>query len=163
MPSFDIVSKIDSMELANALNVTQKTIAGRFDFKGSEATVEWKEKESEIEIRAEDDMKVKAVKDILLTNMTKRGLGLKGLEESPISTTGLKHKKMTLKLSSGIQKDPAKIIQRILKEQTKVKTQYMDEKIRCESKSIDELQSAYQLIKSHKEVTIDVQMENMKR
>ncbi|MFN9944442.1 MAG: DUF520 family protein, partial [bacterium] len=77
MPSFDLVSKLDAMELQNALLTTEKTILGRFDFKGSEAKAEYKEKDKLIEIRAEDETKVKAVRDILMTNMGKRGLGLK--------------------------------------------------------------------------------------
>ena len=164
MPSFDLVSKLDAMELQNALQTTEKTILGRFDFKGSEAKAEYKEKEKLIEIRAEDEMKVKAVRDILMTNMGKRGLGLKGLEESPIEATGMKMKKMTIKLVSGIDKEKAKLINKLLKDHgSKVKSQYMDEKFRLESKNIDDLQAAFQLLRASKELNIDLQMENMKR
>ena len=133
MASFDLVCKIDTMELQNAINATDKVIAGRFDFKGSEAKVDWKEKENTIELKAEDETKVKAVRDILLTNMGKRGIGVKGLEESKIEATGMKMMKMTIKLKSGIDKDSSRAIQKILKEQTKVKAQYMEEKFRLES------------------------------
>ncbi|MBY0516646.1 MAG: YajQ family cyclic di-GMP-binding protein [Bacteriovoracaceae bacterium] len=164
MPSFDLVSRLDAMELQNALLTTEKTINGRFDFKGSEAKAEYKEKDKLIEIRAEDETKVKAIRDILMTNMGKRGLGLKGLEESPIEATGMKMKKMTIKMVSGIDKEKAKIINKLLKEAgSKVKSQYMDEKFRLESKNIDDLQSAFQLLKTSKELNIDLQMENMKR
>ncbi len=164
MPSFDLVSKLDAMELQNALLTTEKTIHGRFDFKGSEAKAEYKEKEKIIEIRAEDEMKVKAVRDILMTNMGKRGLGLKGLEETPIEATGMKMKKMTIKMVSGIDKEKAKIINKLLKESgSKVKSQYMDEKFRLESKNIDDLQAAFQMLKNSKELNLDLQMENMKR
>ncbi|MFP5492511.1 MAG: YajQ family cyclic di-GMP-binding protein [Bacteriovoracia bacterium] len=164
MPSFDLVSKLDAMELQNALLTTEKTILGRFDFKGSEAKAEYKEKDKLIEIRAEDETKVKAVRDILMTNMGKRGLGLKGLEESPIEPTGMKMKKMTIKVVSGIDKEKAKIINKLLKENgSKVKSQYMDEKFRLESKNIDDLQAAFALLKNSKELNIDLQMENMKR
>ena len=164
MPSFDLVSKLDSMELQNALLTTEKTILGRFDFKGSEAKAEYKEKEQTIEIRAEDETKVKAVRDMLMTNMGKRGLGLKGLTESPIEATGMKMKKMTIKLVNGIDKEKAKIINRLLKDAgSKVKSQYMDEKFRLESKNIDDLQAAFQLLRASKELNLDLQMENMKR
>lgn len=163
MASFDLVCKIDTMELQNAINATDKVIAGRFDFKGSEAKVDWKEKENTIELKAEDETKVKAVRDILLTNMGKRGIGVKGLEESKIEATGMKMMKMTIKLKSGIDKDSSRAIQKILKEQTKVKAQYMEEKFRLESKSIDELQQAYALLRASKDVTVDLHMENMKR
>ncbi|MFP5459296.1 MAG: YajQ family cyclic di-GMP-binding protein [Bacteriovoracia bacterium] len=164
MPSFDLVCKLDTMELQNALLTTEKTVLGRFDFKGSEARAEFKEKENLIEIRAEDETKVKAVRDILMTNMGKRGMGVKGLEESPIEPTGMKMKKMTIKLVSGIDKDKAKIINKILKDAgSKVKSQYMDQKFRLESKNIDDLQSAFHLLKTSKELNLDLQMENMKR
>lgn len=164
MPSFDLVCKLDSMELQNALLTTEKTVLGRFDFKGSEAKTEYKEKENLIEIRAEDETKVKAVRDILMTNMGKRGMGVKGLEESPIEPTGMKMKKMTIKLVSGIDKDKAKIINKLLKDAgSKVKSQYMDQKFRLESKNIDDLQAAFHLLKTSKELNLDLQMENMKR
>jgi cyclic-di-GMP-binding protein len=164
MPSFDLISKIDTMELQNCLNTTEKTVLGRFDFKGSEAKAEWKEKENIIEIRAEDEMKVKAVRDILLTQMGKRGMGIKGLEESAIEATGMKMKKMTIKLVNGIDKDKAKIINKLIKESgSKVKAQYMDQKFRLESKSIDDLQATFMMLKKSDELNLDLQMENMKR
>lgn len=164
MPSFDLVCKLDEMELQNAINLTEKIVSGRFDFKGSDAKAEWKQKENTIEIRAEDETKVKAVLEILRTNMLKRGIGLKGMEESEISATGMKMKKMTIKLSSSIGKDNQKAISKVIKDSGfKGKAQYMDEKYRLESKSIDELQTVFRLLKESKEVKIDLQMENMKR
>ncbi len=164
MASFDLICRLDEMELQNAINQTEKVISGRFDFKGSEAKIEWKQKENSIEIRAEDDTKVKAVLEILRTNMLKRGIGIKGMEESDITPTGMKMKKMNLKLSSGIDKDNQKAISKVIKESGfKGKAQYMDEKYRLESKSIDELQTLFRLLRESKEVKIDLQMENMKR
>lgn len=164
MASFDLVSKIDEMELSNALKNTEKMIAGRFDFKGSEAKAEYKEKEKVIEIRAEDEMKVKSVLDILRTNMGKRGIGMRGMKESEIENSGLKNKKMTLSLTSGFDKDAQKLMNRLIKESGfKGKTQYMDEKYRVESKSIDELQGLFQFLRNHKDMTLELHMENMKR
>jgi cyclic-di-GMP-binding protein len=164
MPSFDLVSKIDEMELSNALQNTEKQIAGRFDFKGSEAKAEYKEKEKLIEIRAEDEMKVRAVLDILRTNMGKRGIGFRGMKESEILQTGLKMKKMTLTLTTGFDKDAQKLMNRLIKESGfKGKSQYMDEKYRLESKNIDDLQSLFQFLKTHKEMNLELKMENMKR
>lgn len=164
MASFDLVSKIDEMELQNALKNTEKVINGRFDFKGSEAKAEFKEKEKVIEIRAENEMKVKTVLDILRTNMGKRGIGFRGMKESEIDNSGLKNKKMTLSLTSGFDKDAQKLINRLLKESGfKGKSQYMDEKYRLESKSIDELQTLFQFLRTHPDMTLELHMENMKR
>jgi uncharacterized protein YajQ (UPF0234 family) len=164
MASFDLVSKIDEMELQNALKNTDKQILGRFDFKGSDAKAEYKEKENVIEIRAEDEMKVKAILDILRTNMGKRGISTRGMKESEIQSSGLKIKKMTLTLVSGFDKDAQKLMNRLIKESGfKGKTQYMDEKYRIESKSIDELQTLFQYLRTHKEMNLELNMENMKR
>lgn len=164
MPSFDLVSKVNEMELANALQNTDKQILGRFDFKGSDAKAEYKEKEKVIEIVAEGEMKVKAILDILRTNMGKRGISTKGMKESEITSSGLKNKKMTLTLVSGFDKEAQKLINRLIKESGfKGKTQYMDEKYRVESKSIDELQAFFQFLKNHKDMNLELNMENLKR
>lgn len=164
MPSFDLTSNLDKMELQNVLLQTEKVIAGRFDFKGSEAKIDYNEKDSILEIRAEDDTKVKAVLDILKGNMAKRGMGLKGVKESEITATGMKMKKMTLTLKAGIDKETWKSISKVLKDGSyKVKSQYLDEKVRLESKNIDDLQEAYKALKTSKDVAIELQMENMKR
>jgi uncharacterized protein YajQ (UPF0234 family) len=164
MASFDLVSKIDEMELQNALKNTEKQILGRFDFKGSDAKAEHNEKENKIEIKAEDEMKVKAILDILRTNLGKRGIGTRGMKESEITSSGLKAKKMTLSLTSGFDKDAQKLINRLIKESGfKGKTQYMDEKYRCESKSIDELQTFFQFMRTHPDMNLELNMENLKR
>jgi cyclic-di-GMP-binding protein len=164
MASFDLVSKIDDMELSNALKNTEKMIQGRYDFKGSDAKAEYKEKEKIIEIKAESEMQVKAVLDILRTNMGKRGIGMKGMKESEIENSGLKNKKMTLSLTTGFDKDAQKLMNRLIKESGfKGKSQYMDEKYRIESKSIDELQELFQFLRSHKDMNLELHMENMKR
>lgn len=164
MASFDLVSKVNEMELSNALKNTEKMIQGRFDFKGSEAKAEYKEKEKVIEIRAEDEMKIKSVLDILRTNMGKRGVGMRGMKESEIENSGLKNKKMTLSLTSGFDKDAQKLMNRLIKESGfKGKSQYMDEKYRIESKSIDELQTLFQFLRTHNDMTLELNMENMKR
>ncbi len=164
MASFDLVSKIDEMELQNALKNTEKMVQGRYDFKGSDAKAEYKEKEKIIEIRAEDEMKVKAVLDILQTNMGKRGIGVRGMKVSEIENSGLKSKRLTMTLTTGFDKDAQKLMNRLIKESGfKGKSQYMDEKYRIESKSIDELQELFQFLRTHKDMNLELRMENMKR
>lgn len=164
MASFDLVSKVDEMELANALKNTEKQVAGRFDFKGADAGAEYNEKDRVIDIRGESEMQVKAVLEILRTNMGKRGIGTRGMKESDITSSGLKMKKMKLTLTSGFDKDAQKLLNRLLKESGfKGKSQYMDEKYRCESKSIDELQTLFQFLRTHKDMTLELNMENLKR
>ena len=75
MPSFDLVSKTDMMEMKNALQMAQKEITGRYDFKGSETSLELKD-DKMIELRAEDEYKMKAALEILRNQMVKRKIGL---------------------------------------------------------------------------------------
>ncbi len=164
MATFDLVSKVNEMELANAISNAMKVVNGRFDFKGSDASIEYKEKEKLIEMRAEDETKVRALLDILRTNMGKRGISFKGMKESKIEPTGNRMYKMTLTLSAGFDKDSQKTVNRLIKESGfKGKSQYMDEKFRLESKSIDELQSVFQFLKNHDDLDLQISMENMKR
>lgn len=161
MASFDLVSKMDMMELANAVNTTEKVFKGRFDFKGSNASIEILK--DEVEVKAEEEMKVKAIMDILQNNMGKRGIGLKGLEISDIKPTGNKMLKQTVKLKNGIDKENAKKIQNLIKSSgLKVSASYMDEKMRVEGKKIDDLQAFYQMVRTDKDLKIDFSMENMK-
>jgi len=162
MPSFDMISKLNMGEMKNALLQAQKEIETRYDFKGSNTTIEMKG-EDEIEICGEDDYKVKASLDILYTKMGKRGLGLKGIEAGELIPFGFKRIRQTLKIKQGIDKEQAKIINKLIKDSgLKVTTSYMDEKIRVTAKKIDDLQAAFQLAKSHKDVILELQMENMK-
>jgi uncharacterized protein YajQ (UPF0234 family) len=162
MPSFDLVSKMDKMELQNAVNTAEKIFSGRFDFKGSQAKIEILK--DNIEIKAEDETKVKAVMDILQNQMGKRGIGLKGLEKSEITPTGMKMMKQTIALKNGIDKENAKKIQKLIKDSgLKVNASYMDEKMRVEAKQIDDLQSFFQMLKNSKDILLDFSMENLKR
>ena len=86
------------------------------------------------------------------------------MKESEIQSSGLKSKKMTLTLTSGFDKDAQKLLNRLLKESGfKGKSQYMDEKYRIESKSIDELQSLFQFLRNHKDMNLELSMQNLKR
>lgn len=162
MPSFDLVSKLDMGELKNILNMAEKTLQARYDFKGSNAGYELKE--NSIELRAEDETKMRAALDILRTTMAKRNIGQKSMEAGDIVPSGNRMYKQELKLRMGIDKEQGKVINKLVKDSgTKVTSQYMDEKIRLTSKSIDELQEVYRMLREHDDVKLDLQMENMKR
>lgn len=162
MPSFDLVSSLDMGELKNAVNMANKQITGRYDFKGSKCEVELKN-DKELEVLGESEYQVEAALGILYGNMTKRGLGLKCLDVQKIEPTGHKMYKQRVVLNSGIDKEKAKIINKAVKDsKLKVSTQYLDEKIRVSGKKIDDLQAAFQMLKGHKDVNIDLKMENMK-
>lgn len=162
MPSFDLVSSLNMGELKNVLNMAQKQIAGRYDFKGSNCKIELKN-EKELEIIAESEMRIEAAMSIFYSCMGKRGLGLKCLDVQKIIPTGHKMYKQSIVLNSGISKEKGKLINRLIKDsKCKVSSQYLDEKIRVTSKKIDELQKTFHMLRNHEEVDIDLSMENMK-
>lgn len=162
MPSFDLASTMNIGELKNALNMAKKQISGRYDFKGSKCTIDLKN-DTEIEIIGDSEYQVNAALDILYSAMGKRDLGLKGLEPQKITPSGLQLYKQNIIIHSGINKENAKIINKIIKDSgLKVTSQYLDEKIRITGKKIDDLQSIFKLLRGHKDVIIELAMENIK-
>lgn len=162
MPSFDLVSKTDMMEMKNALQMAQKEIDARYDFKGSDTTLELKEKL--IELRAEDDYKMKAALEIFRGQLVKRNIGQRCIDPQKVEPSGNRKLKQIINIKNGIEKDKAKIISKLIKDSgMKVQSSIMDDKIRVTAKKIDDLQEIYHHLRTHKEVDIELQMENMKR
>jgi len=162
MPSFDLVSSLDIGELKNVLNMAQKQISGRYDFKGSNCSIELKN-EKELEVIAETEMRIEAAMSILYICMSKRGLGLKCLDLQKVVPTGHQMYKQIIVLNFGINKENGKKINKLIKDSNcKVSSQYLDEKIRITSKKIDELQKTFHMLKDHDDLEIDLKMENMK-
>lgn len=163
MPSYDIVSKLDMGEIKNALDQARREIEGRYDFKGSNTTVELKD-EKAIEVITGNDYQIKASIDIIRTRFAKRGIGMRCLEPGEPTPTGNRQMKVMIELKSGIDKDNGKVINKIIKDsKLKLSGQYMDERVRVTGKSIDELQSLWAIVKASEEIKVDLQMENMKR
>lgn len=162
MPSFDLVSSLDMGELKNVVNMAQKQISSRYDFKGSKCSLDLKN-DKEIEIIAETEMRIEAARSILFSCMSKRGLGLKCLDLQKVQPTGHQMFKQVIILNSGINAEKGRMINKLVKDsKLKVSTQYLDEKIRVSSKKIDELQSTFQMLQANEELAIDLRMENMK-
>jgi uncharacterized protein YajQ (UPF0234 family) len=162
MPSFDLVSKTDMMEMKNAIQMAQKEINARYDFKGSDVSLELKD--TTIELKAEDDYKMKAALEILRGQLVKRNIGQRCIDPQKIEPSGNRMMKQTINIKNGIEKEKAKAINKIIKESgLKVTSSIMDDKIRMTAKKIDDLQGAYQMLRANKEVDIELQMENMKR
>jgi len=162
MPSYDLVSTMDIGELKNAVQMAQKQINGRYDFKGSSCAIDMKG-EAELEIVGDTEYQVGAALEILYGSMSKRNLGLKGLEPQDVKPAGNQKYKQVIIIHSGINKEKAKIINKAIKEsKIKVTSQYLDEKIRVTGKKIDDLQSTFKMLREHKDVDIALAMENMK-
>ena len=160
MPSFDIVSQINSQEVDNAVNQAKKEVTTRYDFRGSKSEI--KLDKTEITLIGDDDMKMKALRDILESKMTKRGVSIKSLEYGKEEAIGGDLRKLVIKLVNGISKEKAKeIIKNIKDAGFKAQAQIMDEQVRVTSKSIDELQSVIAHVKG-RDFNMALQFINMR-
>ena len=146
--SFDIVSKFDKQEVANAVNTAAKEIANRYDFKGVGARVELVGEVIKMEASTEE--RCKAVLDVVQTWLVKRGVSLKHLDvpEAGPRLSG-KEYKLDAPLKEGISTENAKKVTKILRDEgpKSVKTQIQGDEIRVTSKSRDDLQAVQRLLK----------------
>lgn len=160
MPSFDIVSEINMQEADNAVNQTLKEIEGRYDFKGSKSELIWDKKE--INLLAEDEYKIGAIKDILQTKFHRRGIDMRSLNFGKVEEAGGRMLRQKITLAQGLDKEKAKEITSFLRDsKLKIQPQVADEKVRVSSKSIDTLQEAMTLLRS-KDFGIPLQFNNMR-
>ncbi|UNK46684.1 YajQ family cyclic di-GMP-binding protein [Arthrobacter sulfonylureivorans] len=156
--SFDIVSKVDKQEVANALNQAQKEIAQRYDFKGVGAEVDFSGEK--ILMKANSEERVKAVLDVLQSKLVKRGISLKSLDAGEPFASG-KQYRIEAGIKEGIAQDQAKKISKIIREEgpKAVKAQIQGDELRVTSKSRDDLQEVITLLKGS-DVEVDLQFIN---
>lgn len=162
MPSFDIVNKIDAQEIDNAVNNTKKEVDSRYDFRGLHTEITFTRKENNIHLVAAEQMKLNAVKEMLIKNFVKRKISPKVLDFQKPEGTSQGHLKMDVKLQEGISKEKAKEIVKIIKNmKLKVQPAIQDEQVRVSGKKIDDLQEVIRHLKS-KDLGIPLQFVNMK-
>jgi uncharacterized protein YajQ (UPF0234 family) len=147
MPSFDIVSQVNSMEIENAVNQANKELANRFDFKGSAAQI--KLEKTEIQLSAEDQFKIQALAEIVMGKLAKRSISLKSVERGEPDVSPLGHARQVIKIKQGLDQTVAKQVTGFIRERKfKVTTQIQGEEIRVNSKSRDELQAVIQAVRA---------------
>ncbi len=147
MPSFDTVLEPNLVELRNAIDQTAKEIGTRFDFKGSSAKAELKEKE--ITVWADSDFQIGQVMDVLIAKLTKRGVDIRFLDRSAkIEKIGGDKVKQLIVVKNGIDSDTAKKIQNVVK-QSKIKVQaaIQGDTVRVTGTKRDDLQAAMALVR----------------
>ncbi len=158
MPSFDIVSQVNSMEIENAVNIAKKELANRFDFKGSTAEIVLEK--SEIKLSAEDHFKIKALAEIVMGKIARRNISLKNVEKCEPEISPLGHARQLIKIKQGIDTPIAKEITGFIREgKFKVTTQIQDNQIRITGKSRDELQSVIAALRA-KDFPVGLQFTN---
>ncbi|HBD21777.1 MAG TPA: YajQ family cyclic di-GMP-binding protein, partial [Dietzia sp.] len=137
--SFDIVSEFDRQEVDNALNQAAKELGTRYDFRGTDASIEWKGEDA-VEIVANSEDRVLAAKDVFVEKLVRRGLSMKALEVGDPMPSG-KSFRLVGSLKQGIDKENAKKITKLLRDEGPkgVKAQIQGEEIRVSSKKRDDL------------------------
>ena len=146
--SFDVVSEIDFQEVDNAVNQAIKEITQRYDLKDSNTEITLNKKDKIININSKDDYSIKASIDILQSKFIKRSISLKSMKLNEIETAGGGRVKIKIDLQSGISKDNAKLITKLIKDsKLKVSAQIMDEIVRVQGAKKDELQEVIQLVR----------------
>jgi hypothetical protein len=148
MPSFDVVSEVSSMEIENAVNQAKKELANRFDFKGSNAEIVLEK--NEIKLSAQDQFKIKALREIAIGKLAKRRISLKNVESMPPDVSPLGHARQVIKIKQGIEQAVAKQITAFIREtKLKVTTQIQGDAIRVTGKSRDDLQAVIAALRGH--------------
>ena len=106
MPSFDIVSQVNSMEIENAVNIANKELANRFDFRGTNAAIVLEK--NEIKLSAENPFKLKALTEIVIGKIAKRNISLKNVEQCEPDVSPLGHARQLIKIKQGLETEIAK-------------------------------------------------------
>jgi cyclic-di-GMP-binding protein len=148
MPSFDIVSEVNQVELRNALDQTNKEVSNRFDFKGSDARVEHADKV--LTVFADDDFKLGQVYDVLIGKLAKRGVDTRCLQRGKVESMSGDKVKQVITVKVGIDQELGKKIQKLIKDaKLKVQASIQGDAVRVSGSKKDELQQVIALVKKN--------------
>jgi len=157
MPSFDITSEVNKVELKNAIEQSNKEITNRFDFKGSDARIE--QKELQLTVYADDEFKLKQVMDVFQGKCAKRGVDVRALDAKDAEKISGNKMKQLVDVKNGIEQETSKRIVKLIKDaKIKVQASIQGDAVRVSGAKKDDLQAAIQLVKtSVKEIPLQFQ------
>jgi uncharacterized protein YajQ (UPF0234 family) len=160
MPSFDIVSEINSMEIENAVNQAKKELANRFDFKGVKADIVLEK--NEIKLSADDEFRVRTLVEMVMGKLAKRQISLKNIEKCDPDISPLGHARQVIKIKQGIEAPVAKEVTAFIRDsKLKVTTQIQGSEVRVSGKNRDDLQSVIAAVRAH-EFPVSLQFQNFR-
>jgi cyclic-di-GMP-binding protein len=146
MPSFDIISQVNQVEVRNALDQANKELSTRFDFKGSDARAEVSDKT--LTLYADDDFKLKQVTDIVTGKLTKRGVDIRALKYGNVEKVSGNKVKQVVTIRVGVEQELAKKIVKLIKDsKMKVQPSIQGDTVRVSGAKRDDLQAAIALVK----------------
>lgn len=162
MPSFDVVSRVDMQELDNTVNMLKKEVATRYDFRGSKTEVELVKKDSLIRFLTEDDMKLRALRDVLIAKAVKRGIDTKAFEFGDPERAGGDMLRQEVKIANGIDIEVARKVVKLVKDaKLKVQASIQGDEVRMTAKKRDDLQDVIALLKEA-DLGVPLQYVNMR-
>ena len=148
MPSYDIVSELNMMEVENAFNQAVKEIAQRFDFKGTQTDLE-RDKDGHVVVKANSDGRAEAALGVLMEKLAKRGVPLEGLDPQKVEPAAGGTVRQLVKLKKGLKQEDARKIAALVKETgLKVQAAIQGEAVRITGKKRDDLQTCMQRIRA---------------
>lgn len=148
MPSFDIVSEINQVEVHNAVDQCNKEITNRFDFKGSDARVEIDDTTKALVAYADDEFKLSQLRDVLTGKLAKRGVDIRALEPGKIEAVSGNKVKEEIKVREGLEQDRAKAIVKLIKDsKLKVQGSIQGDALRVSGAKKDNLQDVIALVR----------------
>src|SRR3989338_974075 len=160
--SFDVVSKVEYTVVDEAIAIAMKEVLNRYDFKGSNSEINFDKKANVIMLQSSDTYKVKALYDVLMMKISKRGLPVKNFEGQKVESALGGTAKQAVKVQQGIPQEKAKEIVRAIKDnKLKANTSIQGDALRVTSKSKDELQSVMTLLRGG-DYGITLQFENFR-
>jgi uncharacterized protein YajQ (UPF0234 family) len=146
MPSFDVVSEVNKVEVRNALDQANKELSTRFDFKGSDSRVE--QKENVLTLYADDEFKLSQVTDILTGKLAKRGVDVRALKYGEVEKVSGNKVKQVVTVREGVEQELAKKIVKLVKDsKLKVQASIQGDAVRVSGAKRDELQNVIALVK----------------
>lgn len=148
MPSFDIVSEVNQVEVKNAVDQCNKEVSNRFDFKGSDARVEINDKEKTLTVFGDDEFKLSQVRDVLTGRLAKRGLDVRCLDIGKGEAIGGNKMKQVIKVREGVDQELGKKITKLIKDsKMKVQGSIQGDVVRVSGAKKDLLQDAIALVR----------------
>ena len=164
MPSVDVVSKLDMQEIDNAVNTVKKEIENRYDFRGAHTELELNKGDKTLRVVVPDDMKLRAVKEMLMGRFIARKVSPKVLDFGKEEAASLGAIRLIVKLREGLAADDARaIVKRVKDSKMKVQAAIQGDQVRLTGTKIDDLQTIMQALREDEALSVPVQFVNMKR
>ncbi len=151
-PSFDITTGVDLQEVDNAVNQVRKELQHRYDFRGTQCTLDLDRGASVVRLAADDDFRMHALTDVLQSKLVKRGVSLKNARFGDLEPATGQSVRCTVHLAQGIEQDTAKRIVKLIKDDKslrKIQASIHGDQVRVSGPKKDDLQQAMQLLREH--------------